>query len=63
MELFTPYLLIMRFCKWIEEVSIWHAIWVFIKIAIVLYLCYGLLYIIISIFNDLIDTLDEWRKK
>lgn len=63
MELFTPYLLIVRFCSWIENVSIWHAIWTFIKIVIVIYLCYGLVYIILSIFNDLINTLDEWRNK
>ena len=60
MELmFTPYMLILKLCRWIDEVSLGHIIWTGIKIVAVLIIVYIVFYVIGTILTDLLDMFDN----
>lgn len=60
--LFTPYLLIMNFCRWIDKVSLGHIIWTGIKILILSFIAYILFYFIASILNDILDMFNDFGR-
>ncbi len=57
---FTPYLLIMNFCKWVDKVSLGHIIVTGIKILVLSFICYILFYFIGSILKDILDIFDDF---
>lgn len=55
----TPYMLIIKFCRWIDTVSLGHIILTGIKIVVVLIIVYIVFYIAGTILIDLLDMFDN----
>lgn len=59
----TTYMLIINFCRWIDEVSLGHIILTGIKIVIVLIIAYIVFYVAGTILIDLLDMFDNNGKR
>lgn len=59
----TPYMLIIKFCQWIDAVSLGHIILTGIKIVVVLIIVYIVFYIAGTILIDLLDMFDNNGKR
>lgn len=55
----TPYILILKFCRWIDAVSLGHIILTGIKIVVVLIIVYIVFYVAGTILVDLLDMFDN----
>lgn len=58
----TPYMLILKFCRWIDTVTLGHIILTGIKIVVVLITVYIVFYIAGTILIDLLDMFDNSGK-
>lgn len=59
----TTYMLIINFCRWIDEVSLGHIILTGIKIVVVLIIVYIVFYVAGTILIDLLDMFDNNGKR
>ena len=59
----TPYMLIIKFCRWIDTVSLGHIILTGIKIVVVLIIAYIVFYVAGTILIDLLDMFDNNGKR
>ena len=59
----TPYMLIIKFCKWIDVVSLGHIILTGIKIIVLLIIAYIVFYVAGTILIDLLDMFDNNGKR